>query len=144
MAGERGPHSGAAMRHSLHGFVMREAASAGQLKPDCRYLGPGIVALTIWQPWATLIIEGWKPSVSPLGLSHPAPQAGRPAHCDPRRRIRRDEVAGLLCRLERKHSRVSDAAVPFLESCGARLSLPSQPKRPIMASTPSAIRGMSA
>ena len=112
-----GPHSAAAMRHSLHGFVMHEAASTGQLKPDCRYLGPGIVALTIWQPWATLIIEGRKPSSFAAGIIAPGTPswpAGALRSTPARRRIRRDEVAGLLCRLERKHSRVSDAALPPL------------------------------
>ena len=79
---------------------------------------PGIPALTIWQPWGTLIIEGWKPyefrkwdyrSRRPdLAGKRIAIHAGA-------RPVRRDEVAHLLNRLSRKMSKVDEGAVPLLE-----------------------------
>jgi hypothetical protein len=77
-----------------------------------------IFALTVWQCWATLIIESWKPyefrkwdyrSRRPdlVGKRIAIHAGARPA--------RRDEIADLLDRLYRKHSMVDEAAVPFLE-----------------------------
>ena len=75
-------------------------------------------ALTVWQGWASLIIEGWKPYEFrrwDYRTRRPDLVGKRIAIHAGARPVKRDEVAELLDRLERKHSRVSDAAVPFLE-----------------------------
>ncbi len=79
-------------------------------------------ALTIYQPWATLIIEGWKPFefrswAPPVWLvDHKlAIHAGR-------RPVKREEIAGLLFKLNRGGDAAKktglihhDKVVPFLE-----------------------------
>ncbi|MGB9649539.1 MAG: hypothetical protein WA709_06240 [Stellaceae bacterium] len=77
-----------------------------------------LAAATVWQPWATLIIEGWKPYEfrkwdyrdrrrDLVGKRIAIHAGARPA--------RRDEIADLLDRLSRKHSMIAEAAAPFLE-----------------------------
>jgi hypothetical protein len=77
-----------------------------------------VYALTVWAPWSTLIIEGWKPyefrkwdyrSRRPdlIGKRIAIHAGARPA--------RRDEIADLLDRMHRKHSIINEAAAPFLE-----------------------------
>jgi hypothetical protein len=77
-----------------------------------------IAALTVWQPWSTLIIEHWKPYEfrkwdyrtrrrDLVGKRIAIHAGARPA--------RRAEIADLLDRLSRKHSMIAEAAVPFLE-----------------------------
>ena len=77
-----------------------------------------LYALTVWAPWSSLIIEGWKPyefrkwdyrSRRPklVGQRIAIHAGARPA--------RRDEIADLLRRVVRKYSSVSEAAAPFLE-----------------------------
>ncbi len=77
-----------------------------------------MVALTIWQPWASLVIADFKPYEFrswDYRTRRPDLVGQRIAIHAGARPVRKDEVAELLDRLERKHSRVSEAAVPFLE-----------------------------
>ncbi|MCC4299347.1 ASCH domain-containing protein [Aurantimonas coralicida] len=76
-------------------------------------------ALTIWQPWATLIAIGAKPYEF---RSWPAPRAicgQRIAIHAGARPIKRDEIAGLLMRLRGKEAWTTclkpETAVPLLE-----------------------------
>jgi hypothetical protein len=72
-------------------------------------------ALTIYQPWATLIIEGLKPYEF---RKWPGPKwvvGKRIAIHASARPVKRDEVAELLDRLERRMSKVDERAVPLLE-----------------------------
>jgi hypothetical protein len=75
-------------------------------------------ALTVWAPWSTLIIEGWKPYEFrgwDYRTRRRALVGQRIAIHAGARPVKRNEVLDLLDRLERKHSRVSEAAAPFLE-----------------------------
>lgn len=72
-------------------------------------------ALTVWQPWASLIIAGFKPyefrkwpgPKQVVGKRIAIHAGARPA--------RRDEIADLLDRMQRRRSKIDDAALPFLE-----------------------------
>jgi hypothetical protein len=77
-----------------------------------------IYALTVWAPWSSLIIEGWKPyefrrwdyrerRQDLVGKRIAIHAGARPA--------RKDEIADLLSRVTRKYSSVSEAAAPYLE-----------------------------
>lgn len=86
--------------------------------------GP-LPALTIWQCWATLIIEGWKPYEFrrwDYRTRRPGLVGKRIAIHAGARPVKRNEVADLLSRIGRKESRVSEAAVPFLEQLHLRLA----------------------
>ncbi len=86
-------------------------------------------ALTIWQPWASLIMAGAKPYEF---RSWPAPrwvQGQRIAIHAGARRVRKDEIADLLLRLQNSLAwttgLVPDVALPVLEKAhGAPGSLP--------------------
>jgi hypothetical protein len=75
-------------------------------------------ALTVYSPWSSLIVEGWKPYEfrkwdyrtrrrDLVGKRIAIHAGARPA--------RRDEIADLLGRLDRKLSMVDEAALPFLQ-----------------------------
>jgi hypothetical protein len=75
-------------------------------------------ALTVWAPWSTLIIMGWKPYEfrkwdyrtrrrDLVGRRIAIHAGARPA--------RKDEIADLLDRINRNHSMIDEMAVPFLE-----------------------------
>ena len=75
-------------------------------------------ALTIWSPWSTLIVEGWKPYEFrkwDYRTRRPDLIGKRIAIHAGARPVRKDEVAHLLDRLARKMSKVSEAAAPMLE-----------------------------
>ena len=77
-----------------------------------------IYALTIWTPWSSLIIEGWKPYEFrkwDYRSRYPGLVGQRIAIHAGARPARRDEIADLLSRLSRKHSMVAERAVPHLE-----------------------------
>jgi hypothetical protein len=75
-------------------------------------------ALTVWAPWSSLIIEGWK-AYEFRGWDYrrrrPDLVGQRIAIHAGARPVKRRELEDLLDRLKRKQSRVSEAAVPFLE-----------------------------
>ena len=75
-------------------------------------------ALTVWAPWSSLIIEGWK-AYEFRGWDYrrrrPDLVGRRIAIHAGARPVKRRELEDLLDRLKRKQSRVSEAAVPFLE-----------------------------
>jgi hypothetical protein len=83
-------------------------------------------ALTVWAPWSSLIIEGWK-AYEFRGWDYrrrrPDLVGRRIAIHAGARPVKSREVADLLIRLERKKSRVSEAAVPFLEEVFVRPGL---------------------
>jgi hypothetical protein len=74
-------------------------------------------ALTVWAPWSSLIIEGWKPYEF-RGWDYRRRRPGlvgrRIAIHAGARPVRSKEVLDLLDRLDGKKSRVSEAARPFL------------------------------
>jgi hypothetical protein len=74
-------------------------------------------ALTVWAPWSTLIIEGWKPYEF-RGWDYRRHRPGlvgqRIAIHAGARPVKLSEVEDLLARMNGKHSRVSEAARPFL------------------------------
>lgn len=75
-------------------------------------------ALTVWAPWSSLIIEGWKPYEFrgwDYRRRRPDLVGKRIAIHAGARPVKRTEVAELLSRIARKNSRVSEAAAPFLE-----------------------------
>lgn len=77
-----------------------------------------LAALTVWQPWASLIIEGWKPYEFRkwnYRTRHPGLVGQRIAIHAGARPVKRAEVHYLLNRLERKMSKVDEDAVPLLE-----------------------------
>ncbi len=79
---------------------------------------PGLYALTVWAPWSSLIVEGWKQYEFrrwDYRTRRPDLVGKRVAIHAGARPVKRNEVADLLSRLGRKESRVSEAAVPFLE-----------------------------
>jgi hypothetical protein len=74
-------------------------------------------ALTVWAPWSSLIIEGWK-SYEFRGWDYrrrrPDLVGRRIAIHAGARPVMLSEVEDLLARMNGKHSRVSEAARPFL------------------------------
>lgn len=74
-------------------------------------------ALTVWAPWSSLIIAGWKRYEFrrwDYRLRRPDLVGRRIAIHAGARPVRNREVLDLLDRLNRKQSRVSEAAFPFL------------------------------
>jgi len=74
-----------------------------------------ISALTIYQPWATLIVAGLKPYEF---RKWPAPKrlvGQRIAIHAGARPAKKNEIAALLARLQRRMSKVDERAVPLLE-----------------------------
>lgn len=72
-------------------------------------------ALTIWQPWATLIAEGWKPYEF---RGWPAPKSivgQRIAIHAGARAAKRQEIADLLSRMQLRRSKIDEQALPTLE-----------------------------
>ena len=77
-----------------------------------------ILALTIWQPWGSLIVGDLKPYEFrkwDYRSRYPGLVGQRIAIHAGARPARRDEIADLLSRLSRKHSMVAERAVPHLE-----------------------------
>lgn len=78
-------------------------------------MGEMLPALTVWQPWASLIVAGFKPyefrrwpgPKLVVGRRIAIHAGARPARCD--------EIAELLERLHRRMSKIDERAVPFLE-----------------------------
>jgi hypothetical protein len=76
-----------------------------------------LYALTVWAPWSSLIIEGWKPYEFrkwDYRLRRPDLVGQRIAIHAGARPVHNKEVLDLLERMNGKHSRVSEAARPFL------------------------------
>lgn len=78
-------------------------------------MADSIPALTVWAPWSSLIVAGWKPYEF---RRWPAPKrliGQRIAIHSGARPPKRQEIADLLNRMQRRMSKVDEAALPFLE-----------------------------
>ncbi len=75
-------------------------------------------ALTIWAPWSSLIVEGWKPYEFrkwDYRLRRPDLVGKRIAIHAGARPVKRDEIQHLLLRINRCENKVDVASVPLLE-----------------------------